>query len=191
MTEGREVVFEAYSYLLGLYLGDGHISRIRNTYRLRISSDAHYPDIIHSCSDALSILLPGNKVDIVKQQENCRVVSCYSNHWPVFFPQHGTGRKHERAIILQNWQDAVVKTYSLHFFKGLYHSDGCRSKNIVNGKNYPRYQFSNKSDDIRRLFSDTCDQLGLTWSTSTGGTNINVARRPDVAFLDQHIGPKS
>lgn len=183
-------LFKAYAYLLGLYLGDGHISKSRNTYRLRVACDNHYPGIIESCMDAIKVLLPRNSVDTVKQ-EGCVAVSCYSNHWPDFFPQHGEGRKHDRPIILKDWQDSIVQTYPLSFFKGLYHSDGCRSKNVVNGKNYPRYQFNNKSDDIRALFSRTCDQLGLHWGTATNGLCIQVARRPDVEFLDRHIGPKS
>jgi len=51
--------------------------------------------------------------------------------------------------------------------------------------------------DIIRLFTDTCDQLKLHWtskvrSVSAGGMyDIFISRRADVAFLDQHIGPKS
>ena len=37
---------EAYSYLLGMYLGDGHIVHTRSTYRLEIACDPKYPGII-------------------------------------------------------------------------------------------------------------------------------------------------
>src|SRR3954471_24918878 len=37
---------EAYAYLLGLYLGDGHITRMQRTYRLRICLDSAYPGIV-------------------------------------------------------------------------------------------------------------------------------------------------
>src|SRR5918994_587178 len=37
---------QAYAYLLGIYLGDGCISKHPRTYRLRITLDAMYPKII-------------------------------------------------------------------------------------------------------------------------------------------------
>ena len=54
---------------------------------------------------------------------------------------------------------------------------------------YPRYQFSNRSDDIRTLFTDTCDLIGVQWRP-WGRYHISVARRESVAQLDSFIGPK-
>jgi hypothetical protein len=54
---------------------------------------------------------------------------------------------------------------------------------------YPRYQFSNHSDDIRRIFTDACDELGIEWRVMNA-TNISVARRESVARLDEFVGPK-
>jgi hypothetical protein len=51
-----------YSYLLGMYLGDGYIARHRRgVWRLRISMDANYPCIIEDCRRAMKALIPGNK----------------------------------------------------------------------------------------------------------------------------------
>jgi hypothetical protein len=73
-------------------------------------------------------------------------------------------------------------------------SDGSRHLNRVCTRGrwyeYPRYEFCNVSDDIRRIFTDTCDQLGVHWTQMTA-KKISVARRADVAFLDTFIGPKS
>ncbi len=73
-------------------------------------------------------------------------------------------------------------------------SDGCRNLNFVtsHGRRYEywRYTFSNASGDIRRIFTDACDVLGVHW-TQMNARNISVARRDDVAFLDTFIGPKS
>lgn len=49
----------AYSYLLGLYLGDGCISRDRRVWRLRIVLDKKYPAIIDRCPEAINTLMPG------------------------------------------------------------------------------------------------------------------------------------
>jgi hypothetical protein len=54
---------------------------------------------------------------------------------------------------------------------------------------YSRYQFTNASDDIRRIFTDGLDRLGIHW-TRMNDRNISVARRADVATLDRFIGPK-
>lgn len=84
------------------------------------------------------------------------------------------------------------------FLRGLIHSDGCRSMNrIVNRRrrgtyqySYPRYTFSQKSDQIRKMFTDTCDAMGIHWTTANA-RNIAVSRKTDVEFLDTFIGPKS
>src|SRR5918992_348967 len=47
-----------YVYLLGLYLGDGYISRGARTYCLRFFLDGAYPEIIRACREALEAIRP-------------------------------------------------------------------------------------------------------------------------------------
>jgi hypothetical protein len=54
---------------------------------------------------------------------------------------------------------------------------------------YPRYFFSNLSADIRGLFCESCDQLGLRWRQSNP-RNISISDRTSVALLDENVGPK-
>ncbi len=54
---------------------------------------------------------------------------------------------------------------------------------------YWRYQFSNRSDDIMRIFCTACDRLGIDWRRMNDHT-ISVARRQSVAMLDQFVGPE-
>ena len=49
---------EAYCYLLGLYLGDGCISRHPRSFQLRITLDSKYPAIVDRCRQAVDILMP-------------------------------------------------------------------------------------------------------------------------------------
>lgn len=185
-------VQSAYAYLLGMYLGDGYIVQNKRVYFLRISLDNSYPQIIQRCVDNIQIILPENKVNVLKMKGgNWVEVICTHKFWPEIIPQHGSGYKHTRAIKLEPWQQLIVETYRLEFFRGLYHSDGCRERNFVNGKNYPRYSFSNASADIQRLFIMTCEMLGLHWTVATNGRSINIAKRKDVEYLDSLIGPKS
>jgi hypothetical protein len=80
------------------------------------------------------------------------------------------------------------------FLRGLIHSDGCRFTNTIRHPKktytYPRYNFSNRSDDIRGLFCGACDLLGIEWRVMNAW-NISVARRESVACLDELVGPKA
>lgn len=189
-------VQQAYAYLLGLYLGDGDLSEYQRVYRLRIALDKKYPGIIRACMDAVGIILPDNQVSTV-DSEGCVYVSCYHKFWPELFPQHGVGRKHQRDIRLEPWQQQIVDRYALEFFRGLYHSDGSRSSNIVNGRDYPRYSFTNRSAQLCQLFWETCNRLNIHWtikyrkSPTDQAIDVFIARRRDVHYLDSVIGPKS
>ncbi len=186
----------AYAYALGLYLGDGYINLNKNerSYRLRIALDKKYPNIIERCTQALLAILPNNKVTLVSNVGHFDV-TISNKHLVEIFPQHGKGTKHTREIKLEVWQQIIVDLYPLEFFRGLYHSDGSRYSNVVKGKDYPRYQFTNVSKDIIRLFSDTCDKLGFEWTAKTRLKplcyDIYISKRKDVDYLDQVIGAKS
>jgi hypothetical protein len=180
-----------YSYLLGLYLGDGTISRqTKGVLRLRIFMDSRYPEIIGACVRAMSEVMPANVVRVDKKPYNCVEIGCSSKLWPQLFPQHGPGRKHTRKIELAPWQERAVARYPWQFIRGLIHSDGCRVINRVNGGEYPRYFFSQVSDDIRDMFCDACDFIGIEWKQSRWNS-ISVARRRSVELMDSFVGPKS
>lgn len=183
-------VQSAYAYLLGLYLGDGAISKTERVHRIRIALDKKYPNIINACVEAIETILPDNKVSVIDCPGYVHV-SCYHKFWPQIFPQDGDGPKHKRKIALEDWQQAIVDAWPLEFLCGLYHSDGSRDNNIVNGKNYPRYAFRNFSVDILNMYAETCDKLGLSWTLASNGTSINTSKRKDVDYLDSVIGPKS
>jgi hypothetical protein len=54
---------------------------------------------------------------------------------------------------------------------------------------YARYSFENRSDDIRAIFTEACDRLGIDWRPS-GRWTIYVSRKEAVTRLDEHVGPK-
>ncbi len=199
----HDELFSTYAYLFGLYLGDGDITKVRNVYRLRVALDYRYPQIIESCRAAMTVVMPQNSVNINTKYFNGRPshVYVYVLHSLIteLFPQHGEGKKHERSITLEDWQTRIAQTYPLQFWRGLYHSDGSRFDNVVNGKAYPRYQFCNTSPEITALFKISCELVGVHYTEkirpSRGSEGymmheISVSRRPDVAFLDQYVGAK-
>jgi hypothetical protein len=185
----------SYAYLFGLYLGDGTISHHpRGVFRLRVCLDRAYPIIVAECEAAMSVLVPENRISTARSpRENMDIPSAYSRHWPCLFPQHGPGPKHHRAIVLASWQREILDRWPWRFLRGLIHSDGYRGLNTIRHPKktyaYSRYQFSNRSQDIRNLFSEYCDNVGVEWRQMNRWT-ISVARRQSVALMDQHIGPK-
>ena len=117
---------------------------------------------------------------------------------PTSSPRWARGRKHERPIVLAPWQREIVDAHPWPFVRGLIHSDGCRTVNrfktrLPSGRvaeyAYPRYFFSNLSADIRGLFCESCEQLGLRW-TQSNHRNISISHRTSVALLDENVGPK-
>lgn len=189
----RDVPEEPYAYLLGLYLGDGTLARRRNeVYKLRIFQDNKYPWLIRQCTIAMQWVIR-NKVRVI-QQPGCKEIYSLSKHWPCLLPQHGPGRKHERPIILEPWQRLVaIERHPQLLLRGLIHSDGCRYIKRVESKGkeyvYTRYQFTNRSADIRRIFTDACDRVGIDWREYP--YNVVICRRSSIEKLDQFIGPKS
>jgi hypothetical protein len=183
-----------YAYLLGLYLGDGFIVREPRSWCLRIFFDARYPAIIGEGVRAIRAVRPDNRVLVARRAPTrCVVVQCSSTRWPELFPQHGPGRKHERTIALAGWQLAITREHPESLIRGLLHSDGCRSMNTVRhgarSYSYPRYHFTNRSDDIKAILCEHLDLIGVAWRRASD-RNISVARREAVAALDAFVGPK-
>ncbi|MFD6094804.1 transposase [Nocardiopsis flavescens] len=199
-----------YSHLLGLYLGDGTITRTGNSnggagiWRLRVSCTTSWPRLIQECADSLGAVLPGRSVGRVTRV-GCTEVYADGKHWPCLFPQHGPGRKHTRRIILEPWQREIVDAHPEKFVRGLMHSDGWRGVNRVRRRTprgwkyyeYPRYDFVNASRDIVNLMTDALDLLGVPWTERVqrrpphqDRITVSVARRDAVARLDGFVGAK-
>ena len=200
----------SYAYLLGLYLGDGCLTPAgdpsKKVWRLRIMCGDSWPGLIEECAEAISTLRPDHKVSRVPCS-GCTEVHGNWKHWPCLFPQHGPGKKHERSIILEPWQQKIVDAHPEALVRGLIHSDGCRVINRVRRKlpggemkyyEYPRYQFTNVSTDITGLFTAALDRLGITWTCQTkkqGGVRLNaqvvsISRKDAVAAMERIVGPK-
>jgi len=187
-----------YSYLLGVYLGDGNIfSTGPNSSRLCITLDLRYPAIIEEVATAMRALV-SPAVVCRNQRPGAAVLLASSELWPIAFPQHGPGRKHTRPIQLVDWQRAITQEHPEALLRGLIHSDGCRSINRFRTKlpsgrvaeyAYPRYFFSNLSADIRAIFCEHCELLGIRW-TQSNPRNISVSHSGSVAVLDAFVGPK-
>ena len=166
----------------------------RGVYRLTI-----YCSLIH-----INVALvdhPAQRAEVIGRRvtmrpdpiENVLYVESYWKHWPCLFPQHGPGRKHERRIALVPWQQRIVDAHPDQLVRGLIHSDGSRHLNRIKHPKrtyeYVRYEFTNRSDDIKRIFCDGLRRARREWRVMNRDA-ISVARRASVAKLDGFIGPK-
>ena len=157
---------------------------------MRITLDSRYPGIVDRSREMMNVLMPDQRAAAYRRSDNCTEVYLYSKHWPCLFPQHGPGKKHLRPIRLELWQQALVKSATEEFVRGLIDSDGCRVVANDRGVKSVRYHFSNRSDDIRGLFCAALDELGIPW-TRPRWFEIAVYRKAAVARLDEFVGPKA
>jgi hypothetical protein len=180
-----------YAYLLGLYLGDGCIQRLGRTYSFRLSMDAKYPEILAEAREVMGRCSPTGRVSehLAGPDKTVAVLCVYGNHLPCLFPQHGPGKKHNRTIALETWQESIVEAHPWRLIRGLIQSDGCRFVNRTGKYAYPSYDFAQVSDDIRAIFMDACMRVGL--NARQYSLRVRIYRRESVALLDEHVGPKA
>ena len=178
-----------------MYLGDGCISAAeRDVWKLRITLDSIYPNIVAECVNAVRAVRRGRAHVQHRRGDRAVEVSNYWKHWPCLIPQHGPGRKHLRPIVLAEWQERIVGDHVEPFLRGLIQSDGTRiiatERKGRSERRVPRYAFSNRSEDILGIFKNACEFAGVH-CTRPSQHQIAVYSKAAVARLDEFIGPKT
>jgi hypothetical protein len=183
-----------YIYLLGLYLGDGCISLVKTqkngqkVYRLRLFQNADYVNLIQKHIQSIKSLFPHNKIGVNKKKKsNCCVISLYHTRLLNYFPQHGPGKKHNRAIELEEWQKDLVLRHPKSFLTGLYESDGTRYKVNIKGYTYEYIDFTNMSTDIHRLYKWACSLIGVETKMYSNGKNQGPRKQSHVKLLTEFM----
>ena len=196
--DGGPLDTAAYAELFGWYLGDGHVSvQRRGVFGLHVFNDARYTELNAGIAELMRRVKPGGRPH-TRSAPGCTITTVSWKHWPCLFPQHGPGRKNERSLVLEPWQWEIVEAHPAAFLRGLFHSDGSRSNNwatrVVAGEkkryDYPRWQFTNYSEDIRRWCGEALDLVDVPWRLSNWHT-ISVSTRAGVARLDELVGLKA
>ena len=189
---------KAYSYILGIYLGDGHIVKYPDTWKLSIFCDYKYPKIIEEICNSLSKIFPFNKVSPLVRKKSCVEIYVYSNNVLNYFPQHGVGKKSQRKIFLLPWQENILNMFRTQFLRGLFHSDGCR---YLHPKAGIRYSFVNTSVDIINLFENYLNKENIAYKTrevppskcypnASPAQVVDIYRREETKKLDTFLGAK-
>ena len=96
--------------------------------------------------------------------------------------------KHERDIVLEGWQTAIVDASPWTFLRGLIRSDGCVFLNRTGRYEYVSYEFSNRSAQIRDLFIDACDRVDVSYRYRR---YVRIYRRESVALMQASVGGKA
>jgi hypothetical protein len=179
-----------YAELLGLYLGDGYIGALPRTERLRIFLDARYPLVVDETEALLRRCFPANRVGRLSRHSGAMVVLwTYHGHLSCLFPQHGSGKKHERPIVLEPWQETLVAAAPWAFLRGCIRSDGCVFVNRTGRYEYLSYDFTNRSPHIRELFARVCDSVGVDCRPARD--RVRIYRRAGVELMREHVGIKA
>jgi hypothetical protein len=76
---------------------------------LRIYGTETWAGPVAPCEKAILDVL-AKKVHRVTRS-GCVAVQSYANHWPCVIPQHGPGEKHERPIVLADWQRVILGSF--------------------------------------------------------------------------------
>jgi hypothetical protein len=167
---------------------------VQKGVRLQIVNDRRYPGISNEILGAMAKTFPGASPRVHPSSVGESDVLCISH--PAVLrasPQHGAGRKHLRPIVLEDWQLELTHAHPEALLRGLIHSDGCRVANRFRTKlpsgcvadySYVRYFFTNMSADIRRIFFEHCELLGIP-VTQSNHRNLTVSHRKSVAILEQ------
>jgi hypothetical protein len=194
---GRPLDERAYAYLLGLYLGDGHLILGKNgVWLLSITCCDGWPGLMEQAWLAMPAVMPAAKVFAAQE----RVVPTSRAH-----PSTGCacsrrmglgGNTSARSSWNRgrsgSWRSIPVTSPAAFFTPtAVVRSTGSGGpvKDGDRWHEYPRYFFVNHSADILRLCGEALDQLEVMWRFSKP-TTISVARRRSVARLDVFVGPK-
>lgn len=188
---------KAYSFILAVYLCDGHISRYK-TFRapcLRLFNDSKYPFNAEEWKRNLQMILPENSVNLYRKKNgNCNIVLVYSRKLTDLFPQYGDGRKHSRKLDLIEWQKEIIENHPQEFIRGCIQSDGCIYSQTIGKYTYKRYAFSNMSEDIIDFFLLALSFVGIKKEKWQNKTNkkfvIQNFSKTDSVILEKIIPNK-
>lgn len=179
-----------YAELLGLYLGDGCIVTAGRTQRLRLSLDARYPRVVAEAQELVACCFPQNRAGVIGLDGGATaVVSMYSSHLGCLFPQHASGQKHHRPILLEPWQEALVAQAPWSFLRGMVHSDGCFFINRTGRYRYLSVDFHNLSNDILELFVAACERVGVAYRRYD--LRVRIYDRASVQAFAAFVGVKT
>ena len=136
------------SYVIGVALGDGNLSNSNGrAVRLRVTCDTRYPRLTKEIISSLRLLLPANKVSVVRRAASYCDISVYSNKLTQWMPWAvGKGSKQKQLAHVPAWI-RNDRRYAKECLRGLIQTDG----SIYKDRGYLMINFCN---NVRPLAND-------------------------------------
>ena len=135
------------AYLMGVALGDGDISVVGRSLRLRLFCDNKYPALMKRWKIACKGVF-GSSVNTISWGKNCTVVYIYSVMLRDFPWRPKCGKKWEQRVSIPEWITNNDE-FLVPCIRGLFESDGCIYTQTIKGKkknySYKRINFKNSS----------------------------------------------
>lgn len=187
-------LFKIYSYIFGLYLGDGNITNFKRTKALCITLDNKYSNLNENVINSFKLLF--SDVRIFIRKSNCIDVRYYDCNLGLLFPQDSPGLKCDRQIIIEDWQSSILDPVEL--LRGLIMSDG--SYYMIKSNNHFEYNFANCSIDIIKIACKCLDILKITYGLRSlpakiknhhNAFKITISAKDSVSKLHYYIGDKT
>ena len=186
----------SYAYLLGAYLGDGYIVLTRRgVYRLRVACDlaASQHRVVDRARDRGRARAPSRSsaAPALPARAGCLVVlEALAVPVPAARPRPQARAAHRaRALAAADRRRppraARARAHPLRWLAAHQSHQAPEADRTSTSAT----SSANRSDDIKRIFCDACDALGVQWRVMNRDS-ISVARRASVARLDEFIGPK-
>ena len=145
------------AYIIGLAIGDGNLSRVNRTTRLRISCDDKYPTLRKRIVKSLKLLLPNNKIGTVKNQKNCMDVYVYSNHLENLLGwKADNGSKFSQNVTTPKWIKENDE-YKVAYIRGLIETDG----SIYKDRGYSMVMYTTIIRDLALETQELIKSLGF------------------------------
>ena len=172
------------AYITGIAIGDGNLSNPNGrAIRLRVSCDTQYQNIIEEIRTSLKILLPKNKVSLVKKKGRCVDISCYSKNWGKWLDwKYDKGPKYEQTIKIPDW----IKNnpdYSKLCLKGLFQTDG----SIYFDREYIMANFVTTIPNLGKTVVEMITKLGFKPKMYTLDVRGNIRHKKYTVRISKNV----
>lgn len=178
-----------YSYLFGLYLGDGCVEYVKGNFHvLSIHQDAKYVNLINKHKESIINLF--GKPPYILNRGNMVVIRVGGSHVRFLFPKFGVGMKHLNNITLPKILLDNIDYLSL--MKGLFQADGSYYYDKSNKRYF--FNFTNKSVDIVEIFKFCLEKLSIGYTTFKRKDSIftiSIRRNSEVSKMLNLVGTKT
>ena len=149
---------DVLAYVIGIALGDGNLSNPnKRAVRLRVTCDNKYPNLIKRIIYSIRLLLPENRVSIIKGGKNFCNISCYSNKWEGWLGwYYDKGSKFNQRVSVPQWVKNNRK-FSANCLRGLFETDG----SFYIDRGYGMMNFVTIVDNLAEDVSYMINKLGF------------------------------